>query len=64
MACGVIQVVLKKVANVIQETSKGDKIQILAISFLVNKIRLNGMSRNFGLYDDYFRAIQLWFRAT
>ena len=57
MACGVIQVVLKKVAIVIRGTSKVYKIEVLAISFLVNKIRFNGMSRNFGLHDDYFRAI-------
>ena len=43
MACGVIQVVLKKVAIVIRRTSKGNKLEILAISFLVHKIRLNGM---------------------
>ena len=40
MACGVIQVVLKKVAIVIRRTSKGNKLEILAISFLVDKIRL------------------------
>ena len=33
MACGVIQVVLKKVAIVIRRTSKGNKIEILAIFF-------------------------------
>ena len=43
MACGVIQVVLKKVAIVIRRTSKGNKLEILAISFLVDKIRLNSM---------------------
>ena len=42
MACGVIQVVLKKVAIVIRRTSKGNKLEILVISFLV-KIWLNGM---------------------
>ena len=44
MACGVIQVVLKKVAIVIRRTSKGNKLELLAISFLVDKIRLNGIN--------------------
>ena len=56
MGCGVIQVVLKKVANVIRGTSEDNKIEILAKPLLVNKIRLNCMTRNFGLHDDYFRA--------
>ena len=59
MACGAIQVVLKKVAIVIPRTSEGNKIEIMAISFLVNKIRLNGMTRRFGRHNvgrDDFRA--------
>ena len=50
VACGVIQVLLKKVA------SEGNKIEILAISYLVKKVRLNGITRHFGRHDDYFRA--------
>ena len=48
VGCGVMQVVLKKIAIVIQRTSKGNKVKIVARSFLVKTIRLNGMTRNFG----------------
>ena len=50
-----MQVVLKEVAIVIRGSSEGNKIEIMVISFLVNKIPLNGMTWHFGRHDDYFR---------
>ena len=35
VSCGVMQVVLKKIAIVIRRTSKGNKVKIVARSFLV-----------------------------
>ena len=46
----VMQFLLKKV------TSEGNKIEILEISHLVKKVRLNGITRHFGRHDNYFRA--------
>ena len=54
VACGVIQVVLKKIAIVIRRTSKGNKVKIVARSFLAKRIRLNGMTRNFGRHSSSF----------
>ena len=48
VGCGVMQVVLMKIAIVIRRTSKGNKVKIVARSFLIKTIRLNGMTRNFG----------------
>ena len=47
MGCGMMQVVLKEIAIVIRQTSKGNKVKIVARSFLAKTIRLNGMTRNF-----------------
>ena len=54
VACGVMQVVLKKIAIVIRRTSKGNRVKIVARSFLVKTIRLNGMTRNFGGHSSGF----------
>ena len=51
VGCGVMQVVLKKIAIVIRRTSKGNKVKIVARSFLAKTIRLNGMTRSFGRND-------------
>ena len=47
MGCGVMQVVLKEIAIVIRQTSKGNKVKIVARSFVVKTIGLNGMTPNF-----------------
>ena len=43
-----MQVELKEIVIVIRRTSKGNKVKIVARSFLVKTIRLNGRTRNFG----------------
>ena len=55
VGCGVILVALKKIAIVIRRTSKGNKVKIVARSFLVKTIRLNGMTLNFGRHSSSFR---------
>ena len=55
VACGVMQVVLKEIAIFIRRTSNGNKVKkIVARSFLVKTIRLNGMTRNFGRHSSSF----------
>ena len=54
MGCGVILVALKEIAIVIRRTSKGNRVKIVARSFLVKAIRFNGMTRNFGGHSSGF----------
>ena len=54
VGCGVTQVALKEIAIVIRRTSKGNRVKIVARSFLVKAIRFNGMTRNFGGHSSSF----------
>ena len=47
MGCGVIQVALKEIAIFIRRTSEGNRVKIVARSFLFKAIRFNGMTWNF-----------------
>lgn len=67
VGCGVKQVVLKKIAIVIRRTSMGNKVKIVARSFLVKTVRLNGMTLNFGRHSSSSRRHNVRrndFRAT